>query len=201
MGTVLNVFRHSNNPVATLTEMGYVYDLSEATLNGTCTGPTSFATTSPTLIFALDAASGLAAIPLYLSLGQTGTVAGGAISVLMEKDNADRYTSGGTAATAVKNNTMVAGLPTGASAFSTTGSAIVATDAAGIRMWGVTVGMDVSPAEGVSNELVWTPPAGPEVLITTAALGATWIINTSASTTGPTWFWAMKVAVFPLGQL
>lgn len=202
MGTVRNIFRHEASPVAALAARGWVYDLSEATLAGTVTGPITYATTSPTLIFALSAASGLAAIPLYLSLGQTGTVAGGAITVLMEKDNANRYTSGGTAATVMNSLTMGGALPTGASAFSRTGSAIVATDAAGMRMWGVTVGQDVSPAEGIPNELVWTPPAGaPDYLITTASLGASWLINTTAATTGATWLWSAKIAVFPLTDL
>ena len=209
MGVVRDIFRHSHNPVADLTALGYVYNLSESALNTAITGPTSFATTTPTLIVVNAAASGMTFIPLYLSLQQAGTVAGGAVSVLMEVDNANRYTSGGTACTAMNawiNGVGIPGsltaLPTGITAFSVTGSAITATDAAGIRIWNSIVGQDVSPAEGVSNELVWTPPAGaPEFLSSSATLGASWLINTFAATTGPTWFYAMKIAAFPTSEL
>jgi hypothetical protein len=133
---------------------------------------------------------------------QAGTVAGGAVTVLMEKDNANRYTSGGTAILAMNSLTMASGLPTGATGFSITGSAITATNAVGMKMWGTIVGPDVSPAEGVTNELVWVPPAGaPDYLVTTASVGASWLVNTYAGTTGPQWRWSAKWAVFPLTEL
>jgi hypothetical protein len=82
--------------------------------------------------------------------------------------------------------------------YSRISSAIVATNAFGIQMWAPLVGQDVSPAEGVTNELVWTPPAGvPDFLIGPAA----WLINTNAATTGPTWNFAFKIAAFLTTEL
>lgn len=196
MGTVHDIFKKSNNPIASLVEQGWVYDLSDSAANTTQISTTTYANTTPMYGVSLAAASGLAAIPLYATLGQTGTVAGGAITVIMEKDNAARL-SGGSNMTSMNTLTMASGLPTGASALILP----TATNAYGLRMWGITVGQDVSPAEGVSNELVWTPPAGPEYLVTTASVGAYWGINVNAGTTGATLFCTLKVAIFPLTEL
>lgn len=204
MGTVSNIFRHSNNPMAELTAKGWVYNFSAAAASTTVTGSTSFANTDPTFCLSVNGglATPLCVIPLYMSLGQTGTVAGGAISVIMEVDNAARLSSGGTAMTLVNARTDGINAVTGLSFHSATGSAIVATNAYGNRIWGVTVGQDVSPAEGVSNELVWTPPAGaPEILVANATQGCSWLIYTLAASTGPTWFYSFKVAAFPLKEL
>ena len=203
MGRVLNIFQRATNPLAVLAGLGYVYNISEAAAATSITGPITYATTTPCLLARVTAASGLTMIPLYLSLAQTGTVAGGAVSVLMSVDNANRYTSGGTEATYLnaKLNSGSNAPPTGFAMFSRTGSAITATNAEGVRVWGVTVGQDVSPAEGVSNELVWTPPAGPEILTASASLGASWLIDATAATTGVTLFWSAKVAVFPTTDL
>ena len=210
MGVVKNIFHHSQNPLADLTGLGYVYNLSQVALTTTITGVTSFATTTPSFIVVADAASGMTFIPLYFSYQQAGTVAGATISIFMEADNADRYTSGGTAQVALNawvNGTgfpaaNLTALPTGVAAFAATGTAIVATDAVGSRLWSPEVGQDVAPAEGVSNELVWTPPAGaPEYLSTTATLGASWLVHAVAGTTGPTFRYSAKIAVFPTSQL
>jgi hypothetical protein len=208
MGVVRNIFHHSQNPIAELTSLGYVYNISQVALTTPITGVTSFATTTPSFIVVADAASGMTFVPLYFSYQQSGTVAGGTISIFMEVDNADRYTSGGTAQTVM--NAWVNGtgfgnaqttLPTGVTAFAATGTAITATDAVGIRIWSPEVGQDVAPAEGVSNELVWTPPAGgPEVLSTSATLGASWLVHAVAATTGPTFRYSAKIAVFPTSQ-
>ena len=203
MGVVQDIFKKSNNPIAELVERGWVYDLSEAAFNTAPTGTITLANTTPLLLLALAAqADPLCAIPLYLSLCQTGTVAGGAVTVIMEKDNANRLTSGGTDATVLNARmTKTHSLPSGATMRSRTDSGITATNAYGIRMWGVTVGQDVSPAEGVPNELVWTPPAGPDYIEATADLGASWLIFADAGTTGPTLFWSARVAIFPASQL
>lgn len=198
MSLITDLFRDYYDPFGWLSAQGRLYRLSEAALNTPTTGPTSFATTSPTLAVFLDAGSGLAMIPAEARLFQAGTVAGGAVTVLMEMDNADRYTSGGTAATVMSTDLRNTALPSGATAFSTSGAAIVATDAVGVRMAGYLLGQDVSPAEGAVNEIIWTPSAGPDILTTTASRGASWLINTSAASTGPTWLWSLKVAIFPL---
>lgn len=206
MGTVANIFRHFQNPVAELTARGWVYNLQPGTAQDTTvtSASTSFAVTDPTFIInSFDATTPLTIIPLYASLQQAGTVAGGAVNVVMEVDNASRFSSGGTAMTAQNANFRYSStLPTGITARSSIGSAIVATSTMGIRIWGGVVGQDVSPAEGVPNELVWTPPAGGiEMLESTASRGSAWVIYTWAAVTAPTWLASFKVAIFPTKDL
>jgi hypothetical protein len=201
VGAIENIFRHAQNPLAVLAAQGRVFDFAASAINTTATGTTTLANTSPS--FLLDIPVDITCIPVYASLQQAGTVAGAAITVIMEKDNADRYTSGGTAMTIYNDRGRTipdngAATPLSPAFYSTIGSAIVATNAYGIQMWAPLVGQDVSPAEGVTNELVWTPPAGaPDFLIGPAA----WIVNTNAGTTGPTWNFAFKVAVFRTSEL
>ena len=203
MGQLATIFRNYQDPFGFLAAEGYMYRFSGAALNTTATGATSFATTTPTFCFVIDAATQYAAIPAEARLFQAGTVGGGAVSVLMEIDNADRYTSGGTALLSqnclTKGPTLASRITAGAMAmYDTNSTAITATDAVGIRTYGALLGQDVSPAEGAVNEIIWTPSAGPDILKTTSTLGATWLINTFAASTGPTWFWSLKVAIIPL---
>lgn len=198
MGYVTNILRHAQNPYAVLAAEGKVWNLGASAINTTATGTTTLANTTPT--FMLDVPSGVTCIPLLASLQQAGTVAGGAVQVIMEVDNADRYTSGGTALTAL--NAKIGGpaltsLNTNLAMYSTIGSAITATNAYGVQIWAPLVGQDVSPAEGVTNELVWTPPGSPEILVGPAA----WLIYTNAGTTGPTWQFSFKVAAFLTTEL
>lgn len=189
-----DLVHHYNDPAAWLAAEGRVYYGAEAALNTTITGPISFATTTPTLL--LDVPSGTTAIPLMVRLFQAGTVAGGAVTVLIEIDNADRYTSGGTAATVLGSRTT--GSKTNAATlYSRTGSAITATDAVGIRLAGYLLGQDVSPAEGAVNEVVWTPTAGLDLVVGPGAF----IVNTFAGTTGPTWYYSVKWAEIPTDWL
>ena len=197
-GAVTDIFRHAQNPVAVLASLGYVYDLGASAINTTTTGSTTLANTAPT--FHLDIPAGITCIPLLASLQQAGTVAGAAITVIMEKDNADRYTSGGTELTVY--NDRGESLPSfggvSPAMYSRIGSDIVAANAYGIQMWAPLVGQDVSPAEGVTNELVWTPPMGkPDLLIGPAA----WLIYTNAGTTGPTWNFSFAIAAFLSAEL
>ena len=97
MGQLSTIFRNYQDALGFLSAEGMVYRLGEATLAGTTTGPQAYATTTPTLGVFVDADADYIVIPLELQMMQAGTVAGGAITVLMEMDNADRYTSGGTA--------------------------------------------------------------------------------------------------------
>lgn len=207
MSQLDSIFRNYQDAFGYLASQGMMYRFSGAALNTTATGGTSFATTTPTFLLNVKAGVQYAVIPAEARLFQAGTVGGGAITVLMEFDNADRYTSGGTALLA--QNCKTNG-PTLASKLAATGdiamydtnsSAITATDAVGIRAAGYLLGQDVSPAEGAVNEVTWTPVAGIDILAPTASLGASWIINTSAGTTGPTWFYSFKVAVVPLSWL
>ena len=207
MGQLDTIFRDYQDAFGYLSSKGYMYRFSGAALNTTATGATSFATTTPTFLLHVKAGVQWAVIPAEIRLFQAGTVAGGAVTVLIEVDNANRYTSGGTALLA--QNCKTDG-PTLASrlaaagdiaAYDTNSSAITATDAVGIRLAGYLLGQDVSPAEGAVNEVVWTPQAGIDILAPTATLGASLLVNTSAGTTGPTWFYSLKAAVVPLAWL
>lgn len=198
MSQIETIFRNYQDAFGYLAAQGRMYRFAGAALNTAATGATSVATTTPTFLLAVAAGTEYAVIPAEMRLFQSGTVAGGAITYLMEMDNANRYTSGGTAMTVMNSRIGGPALPSGIAMYSTAGSAITATDAVGIRMDGALLGPDVSPAEGAVNQLVWTPQAGPDFLVPTASLGASWLVNTSATTTGPTWFFSFKAAVVPL---
>lgn len=209
MGQLSTIFRNYQDPFGFLAAEGYMYRFSGAALTTTATGPTSYATTTPTFILTVTAGTQWAAIPAEVRLFQAGTVGGGPVSVLLEIDNADRYTSGGTAllsqncltsgpalsaATRVNSSTAVA-------MYDTNSTAITATNAVGIRTFSALLGQDVSPAEGAVNEIIWTPQAGIDILAPTASLGASMLVQTFAAVTGPTWFYSFKVAVVPLSWL
>jgi hypothetical protein len=169
------------NLMGYLAANGRILTASAAAANTTVTGATSFATTTPT--FLLDVPSGTTAFPLRFTGGQTGTVAGAKVDVIVEWDNADRYTSGGTAATAL--NQMFHTRTNSAVFYSATGTAITATNAYGVRDMAITTGEDVSPAEGALQEIMWTPNAGPIGLRGPAA----WLCYFYAASTGPTvWY-------------
>jgi hypothetical protein len=186
-GWLATLLKEQPNPFPLLAARGQMFNASAAAQNTTVTGATTFATTTPT--FLLDVPADTITIPAYMSLNQAGTVAGGAVSVLMETDNADRYTSGGTAAT-VLNKLTTGGKSALSTLYSATGSAITATDAYGVRIMGLVTGQDVSPAEGVITEIVWTPTSGIELLVGPAA----WLVYTYAAATGPTWLWSFSWA-------
>lgn len=198
MSQIETIFRNYTDAFGYLSAQGRMYRFAGAALNTPATGATSVATTTPTFLLHVTAGTQYAVIPAEMRLFQAGTVAGGAITYLMEMDNADRYTSGGTAMLSFNSRMGGPDLPSGIAMYSTAGSAIVATNAVGIRMDGALLGQDVSPAEGAVNQLVWTPQAGPDFLVPTATLGASWLVNTSAASTGPTWFFSFKAAVVPL---
>ena len=208
MSQIETIFRNYNDPFGYLASLGRMYRFSGAALNTTATGATSFATTTPTFLLKVAAGAQYAVIPAEARLFQAGTVAGGAVTVLMEIDNANRYTSGGTAL--ISQNCKTDGVALASldnftagdiAMYDTNSTAITATDAVGIRTFGALLGQDVSPAEGAVNEIIWTPQAGVDILVPTASLGASWLINTSAASTGPTWIYSFKVAVIPLGWL
>lgn len=169
---------------------GKVYYASDADQNDLVTGQTSFAATTPT--FLLDIPTGTTVIPLMMRLFQSGTVAGAAVDVIMEFDNAARYSAAGTAETVLASKT------TGAQATACTlYSNPTAAAGYGVRVYGATLGQDVSPAEGAVNEVIWTPQGGLDFLVGPAA----WATYTYAGTTGPTWLWTFKWAEIPTGWL
>lgn len=75
---------------------GIPYSVTHQTPGAGATGQTSFATTTPTFI--LYGSSLTKGVKLSsIELNQTGTVAGGAITVVVGVDTVVRYASGGTA--------------------------------------------------------------------------------------------------------
>lgn len=148
-------------------------------INATATGQTSFAATTPT--FLLNVPSGKTAVPLYISLAQAGSVAGGDITVLVGKDRVNRYSSGSTTLSAVSDRPGK-----GVLAACTLYVNPTATSGVAVRMAGVQMAPDISPAEGVINEWVWTPAGKLDYLDGPAAL----MVYTYAASTGPTWLYS-----------
>ena len=189
--TIRDMLRMNVDVAAWLAAEGRVFYASDADQNDLVTGQTSYADTTPS--FSLRVPAGTVAIPLLMSLGQTGTVAGDTISVIVEIDNADRYSSGGASETIFNSRTGGAGLPTPQCTLFSTPTVVTGY---GIRVMGINLAQDVAPAEGISNEVIWTP-TGPDFLVGPANLN----VYTYAGTTGPTWFWTFKWAEFPLARL
>lgn len=191
MGRAQAIALNGGNLVAFCAAEGRIFYASDADQNDLVTGQTSFAATTPT--FQLDVPDGTTAIPLLLSLHQTGSVAGATIDVIMEIDNAVRYSTGGTAETklAARTDAPITSL-------CTLRSGATAAAGYGVRIFGITVGQDVSSAEGAVNEIIWTPPG--DQLDYIVGPGA-WNIYTYAGATGPTWFWTVKWMEIPSGWL
>lgn len=169
-----------------LAHEGRVFIASDADANDAVLGQTSFADTTPT--FLLRVPSGTTAIPIFASLQQSGSVAGGAITVTFEIDNADPYASGGTAETILSTRTDQPFTP-GCSLYS---NPTVTTGNYGVQVDNFLVGPDISSAEGAINRILWTPPA-PIFLVGPASKK----IYTYAASTGPTWQWAIGWAEIP----
>lgn len=179
------------NTVEYLAADGRIFYASDSAANLTVTGQTTFANTTPT--FLLDVPTGTTAIPLMVSLNQTGTVAGGAVQVLIEIDNADRYNTGGTSETVLAARTT-GGFTNNCSLY----SGATANAGYGVRIFGLTTGEDISPLEGAIQEIVWTPQAGLEYLVGPAAF----LVFTYPTTgTAPTWWWSIKWAEIPTTML
>ena len=169
---------------AYLSARGRVFTGSDSGPDQLVTGQTSYVQTTPT--FMIDVPATMACIPLLVRLEQSGTVAGAAINVLIEKDNVDRYASGGTAETTYsdKGRTALCNLysnPTGNAGY-------------GVRLAGYTLGPDVSPAEGAVQEVLWAPLSEMEIIEGPGAF----VIYTYAGTTGPSWLWTIKWAEVPI---
>ena len=155
---------------------GRLFISSDADQNDAVTGQTSFANTTPTFLH--DVPQGVVAIPVFLNLSQSGTVAGGAIDVLIEYDNKKRYASGGT-------SEKILGLRGSAVCKSALYTGATATASYGINIFRATIGQDVSPAEGAVQGPFWRPEA-PYFMEGPASL----CIYTYAGTSGPTWLWS-----------
>lgn len=153
---------------------GRIFVTADADQNDTVTTQTSFANTTPS--FLLDVPAGTYAIPLFVNLSQTGTVAGGDIDVIVEIDNVKRYASGGT------SEKLFSTLQTGSKCAFYTGATAKA--GYGITVFRVDLAPDVSPAEGAVQGPFWKPEF-PMILRGPASL----LVYTYAAVTAPTWFW------------
>lgn len=189
--SLLQMARNNADICTMLAIEGRLFYSSDADQNDLVTGQTSFANTTPS--FLLDVPAGTIAIPLLVSLGQTGTVAGGDIQIIIEIDNVKRYASGGTAEKIFNPNTIPGRPPVQSVLY----SGATASAGYGMRIMGKTVAPDVSPAEGVDTEYLWTPSGGPEILVGPASF----LVYTYAGTTGPSWFWTVKWLEVPATRL
>lgn len=153
---------------------GRIFVTSDADQNDMVTGQTSFANTTPT--FLLDVPANTYAVPLFLNLSQSGTVAGGAIDVIVEIDRVKRYASGGT------SEKLFSTFPRDSKCAFYTGA--TATAGYGITVRRDTIGPDVSSAEGAVQRPDFKPDF-PMVLRGPASM----LVYTYAGTTGPTWLW------------
>lgn len=179
---VANLALRGANIVDWLSASGRVFTAADADQNDAVTGQTSFAATTPT--FLIDVPSGTVIVPLEVALHQTGTVAGGVISVIIEKDNADRYNTGGTTETVYND-------------FSRTNVCVVRSNATanagyGIRLAAFEVAQDVTPtgAEHGSREILWTPGRALSYIKGPGAFA----VYTWAAITGPSWLWSISWA-------
>jgi hypothetical protein len=171
-----------------LTGEGRSFYGSESAQDTKLTGQTSFAATLATLV--LDVPVGVVAVPTLQTLGQSGTVAGGDISIIIEVDNAKRLSSG-----TLKTISNVRATQGGPNPLCSLYSTVTTVAGNGARIYGTTVAADVAPAEGISNEQIWTP-VGPDFLVGPASF----IVYTYAAVTGPTWFWTTKWIEFPIAR-
>ena len=173
---------------------GREYHAGPAASGTVVTGQTSLATTTPTLL--LRVLDGTVAIPSRLHLAQAGTIAGGAISVLIEADNADRWSSGGTAATVLPartDNPLTQG--------STLYTGATAADGYGVQLWGALLGEDVSPAEGSLAGAIRLSLREGTLPLSYLRGPASYLIFTYAATTGPSWHWGFSWFEVPKADL
>lgn len=182
-----------------LAREGRVFVASDADENDVITGATSYAATTPTLL--LEVPNGKVALPLWVALQQSGSVAGGNISVAVSFDIISRYTSGGTAET-IRSTRSDHPLTPGCTLYSTGGSAIVAPAASRAQgLFFQTIMQDVALVATdiplpFANNGVWRPPA-PLYLVGPAAL----LVFTYAATTGPSWLWSVGWAEIDESEL
>ena len=168
---------------------GRLFVASDGDQDDQVTGQTTIVNTTPT--FLLSVPAGITAVPLFLNLSQTGTVAGGVIDVIIEIAAVDKYSTGGTLEGVFnirtgQRNVNKCLLRSGATAFA----------GYGVRLFGASIGQDVSPAEGAVHGPFWKPEL-PYLLDGPASLA----IFTQGATTGPTWYWSIGWAEFETRDL
>jgi hypothetical protein len=172
---------------------GYAFLAGDADQNDAVTGQTSFASTTPTFMLRNPVGSDKVLFPPYYNLTQSGSVAGGDITVVTEVD-ADVYSTGGTSERVKNQRYGMAGAPTN--------KGLLYSGATAIAGYGIVTGTpatlapDVSPAEGVINIYEWSNPGG--VLLDPGTCLKSF---TYAASTGPTWLWGFPWFEIPLSWL
>ena len=174
---------------------GYAFLAGDADQNDTVTGQTSFGAggTTPTFMLRNPVGSDRIIYPQFHNLTQSGSVAGGDITILNEIDY-DAYVSDGTSER-VKNQRY--GMPS-----HPTNKGLLYSSPTAATSFGIPAGLpatlapDVSPAEGVINIYQWDNPGG-VLLDPNTCLK----VFTYAASTGPTWLWGFAWFEIPLAWL
>ena len=152
---------------------------------------TTWSDTDPALL--LDIPEGKTVIPLEILLNQGGTVAGGAITVLITLSDKIRYSSGGVLL-APKNMRFDASRTSGCSFYTGSTDIVAAANSEDITLYATILDQDVATIpSGIGTRVHWTARQylAPE-LIGPASL----VIYAVAGTTQPSFFYTVKYAAF-----
>ena len=187
----VSIYSPANDLAFRIAVGGHKFYASDADANDLVTGQTGFDATTPTFLLRNPATSSVICLPLFFTLNQTGTVAGGAVDTIGVLDRQDRYSTGGTSEGIISSRPKLVRNPACLLYSGATATAAVAGEHR--RLSGITAGQDVSPAEGALQEFLWTPTSVMEILDP----GTSMLIYTYAATTGPTWFWTFAWAEIP----
>lgn len=180
-----------------LSREGRIFCSRDADEDDTIAGQTSFAATTPTLLLAVP--DEYIAIPLWVRLVQTGSVAGGAISIHVTADNTNRFSSGGTTQT-VKSLRTDNPVATGCTLYSAPTAA--AATASVVIVDHDIIAADVAPASADAQrfDYLWTPGKNGGAPIYVVGAGC-FMVFTYAASTGPTWLWSIGWAEIPESEL
>ena len=171
---------------------GRVFVSSDADENDRVTGQTSYAATTPT--FLLNIPTGTLAIPLWVHMNQTGTVAGGVISIYMSYDGIARYSSGGTSEAITNARTPS---PRGSNCLLYSGATAAAASAARL-LFTQTLDPDVTDPN-LTEEV--HAMAGRDFPFLCLGGPASFLVFTYAATTGVTVEWSIGWAEFTTSEL
>jgi hypothetical protein len=169
-----------------------------AALNTTSLGAaaTSFVATTPD--FTLEVPSGTTCIPLRVKATQAGTVAGGAVSVIMGIQGAVERSSAGTAFANIKSTrTDALGVANVCTPYI---APTVATDTVGVAVYRDILTQTVTTTRpGLADDVDWMPytQGQPIYLVGPSALK----FYSFASSTAPTWFFELTWAEIPSTDL
>lgn len=167
-----------------LNEQARVFHTSNAAREtALAVGGTSFSDTAPA--FSFDVPSGVTAIPIRFKLNQGGTVAGGAITVLICSDSGVRHNTGGTLLTlrALRDDA-----PIDSRLDDFRSGATLNANTLDVTHWGTILDNDVATIPGSVGTRVSWPEVGdePPILIGPASFQ----IYAFASGTQPSWFFS-----------